>query len=69
MKEYTREQWIAKGERLFGSLKENFMRWRFKCPHCGNVATVAEFKDLGAKFADEATKHCIGRYTRSKGCD
>jgi hypothetical protein len=69
VKEYTREEWIAEGERLFGSLKENFMRWRFKCPACGNIATVAEFKDAGALCADEATVKCIGRYTRAKGCD
>ena len=68
-KNYTRDQWVAEGERLFGSLNENFMRWRFKCPKCGNVATVAEFKDVGAKSPDDATKNCIGRYTREKGCD
>jgi hypothetical protein len=60
LREYTREEWIAEGERLFGSLRDNFMRWRFKCPSCGNIATIAEFKDVGALCADEATVKCIG---------
>jgi hypothetical protein len=68
VKEYTREEWIAEGERLFGSLKNNSMRWRFKCPICGNIATIAEFKDAGAPSPNSAAIECIGRYTRSKGC-
>lgn len=68
-KNYTRDQWIAEGERLFGSLKENFLRWRFKCPRCGNIATIQEFKDVGAKEPDDAVRNCIGRFTSAKGCD
>lgn len=66
---YTRDEWLAEGVRLFGSGKENIMRWRFKCPRCGNIATIQEFKDAGAKEADEAVKKCIGRFTSAKGCD
>lgn len=68
-KNYTYEQWLAEGERLFGSLRDNMLRWRFKCPRCGNVATVQEFKDAGAKEPDHAVKNCIGRFRRDKGCD
>lgn len=62
----TVEEWRAEGKRLFGG---DFMKWRFKCPRCGNVATVQEFKDAGAKGADAACTCCIGRYVSDRGCD
>ncbi len=57
----THEEWIAKGEELFGP---NFEDWAFECPICKNIAKVKDFKE----FADEgatpnsAYKECIGRY-------
>lgn len=57
----TKQEWQAKGEKLFGP---NTMDWRFVCPACGNVASIRDFhayKDKGAK-ADSATCNCIGRY-------
>lgn len=39
------------------------MKWKFKCPMCGHVATVEEFKEVGADSPDCAYVECIGRYT------
>lgn len=63
-KHYTKEEWLAEGERLFGT---DYTKYRFKCPCCGNVATGQEFKDLGAKV-NSIYCECIGRYTKDKGC-
>lgn len=64
-KNFTRRDWLGEGERLFG---KDFTAWRFKCPHCGNVAAGQEFKDAGAK-ANAIYCECIGRYAPEKGCD
>lgn len=58
---FTHAEWLAEGRRRFG---DNFEKWRFVCPICGNVAAVSEyrqFKDCGAT-PDSAAKECIGRY-------
>lgn len=57
----TQNDWLEKGKALFG---EDFLKWKFKCPICGNVQTpeeFREFKDKGAN-ADSARCECIGRY-------
>lgn len=74
IKHYTKQEWFAEGERRFG---KDFMKWKFKCPMCGHVATVEQFKALGAKNPDCAYVECIGRYTgqgspskaNGHGCD
>ena len=60
-KDYTQEEWMKEGKRLFG---EEFLNWKFKCPMCGNIQTPEEFrkfKDNGAS-PDSARQECIGRY-------
>lgn len=37
------------------------MKWRFKCPVCGHVASVQDYKDAGAR-ENEVGFNCIGRY-------
>lgn len=55
------EDWKAEGERRFG---KNILKWRFKCPMCGHVAAVEDFKAAGAKDpANSAYEECLGRYT------
>jgi hypothetical protein len=45
----------------FGHDRNN---WRFVCPACGHVASVAEYKAVGA---DDAIGYsCIGRWTGAK---
>lgn len=59
--EITKDEWIKKGESLFG---KDFMEWRFVCPSCGHVQAVKDFKkykDHGVT-PDTATYNCIGRY-------
>lgn len=62
---YTREEWLAHARQLFGP---HLIDWRFKCPHCGNIATGAEFLAAGAE-PDDMAKCCIGRFVTGRGCD
>lgn len=55
--EMTREEWLAEGKRRFGP---DPMKWAFKCPSCGHVATVQQYKDAGATEGMIAFS-CIGR--------
>lgn len=66
MIELTEDQWNARGQELFGL---DHLKWRFKCPICGHVAAVEDFKPFADKGAtpNSATNECIGRYT--KGVD
>lgn len=74
IKRYTRKEWFAEGERRFG---KNFEEWKFKCPMCGHVAAVHDYKAFGAHSPDCAYVECIGRYTgqpspsksTGKGCN
>lgn len=55
------EEWKAEGHRRFG---DNILDFKFKCPMCGHVASVQDFKDLGVDDpANCAYSECIGRYT------
>jgi len=55
------DDWKAEGERRFG---KNVLEWRFKCPMCGHVATVDDFRKAGANSpANSAYQECLGRYT------
>lgn len=52
-------EWHATGARLFGADR---MAWRFRCPSCGHVAAVADWKAAGASEGAVAFS-CVGRYT------
>lgn len=61
----TLAEWRAEGQRRFG---DDQLKWRFKCPACGHVQAVEDFrayKDKGAT-ADSANFNCIGRYGGAK---
>ena len=58
---YTLDEWFAEGKRLFG---EDQMVWRFVCPNCGLVASVADWCDVGAP-AGAVAYSCLGRYDTS----
>lgn len=53
----TRAEWTAEGYRRFGS---DVAAWRFVCPCCGHVASVADWKAAGATDGEIAFS-CIGR--------
>jgi hypothetical protein len=61
----TKQDWLAKGEELFGP---ELLNWKFVCPVCGNVQSPAEFKQYKDKGAtpESALKECIGRYSGAK---
>lgn len=56
---YTLDEWKKEGKKRFG----NYMNWKFKCPMCGHIAAVRDFKEAGADSPDCAYQECIGRYT------
>lgn len=60
---YTEAEWKAEGERRFGP---DMMNWRFECPICGNVASVADFRPYKGATPNSATCECIGRYKAGK---
>ena len=49
--------WLAEAERLFG---KDPLQWKFRCPVCGHIQTMADFKALGTEPQD-AYQQCIGR--------
>ncbi|KKK47882.1 hypothetical protein LCGC14_3150700, partial [marine sediment metagenome] len=57
----TKEEWMAKGQELFGP---QMFDWRFRCPSCGNVQSAEDFRSYQSKgaTADSARSECIGRY-------
>ncbi len=59
----TKEEWVAEGQRRFGPAVS---RWRFVCPSCNHVASVADW--IEAKAPEEAVAFsCIGRWTGAPG--
>lgn len=58
----THEKWISTAENRFG---KNAQKWAFKCPSCGHVATVAQYKAAGAKES-QVGFNCIGRHAGGK---
>ncbi len=55
--EMTVEEWNKEGERRFG---HDMMNWKFVCPVCKHVASVAEYKAAGASQGMVGYS-CIGR--------
>ncbi|MDO9356635.1 MAG: VVA0879 family protein, partial [Solirubrobacteraceae bacterium] len=59
--------WLAERERLFGDDKK---QWKWKCPNCGHVQSIADFielKKLGIIKAETDVGtlvyySCIGRF-------
>lgn len=60
------EAWKAEGRKRFG---EDFFKWRFKCPMCGHVAAVEDFRQYADQGAEPDCSYveCIGRYTGAPG--
>lgn len=60
IKQYTKQEWLDEAKKRFGS---DYLNWKFKCPMCGHVASIGDFKAAGAKSPDCSYVECIGRYT------
>lgn len=63
MNTYTLDEWRSKLRDSFGTQARDF---KFVCPACGKVTSVAEFVEAGLSEDDAcnaAYQECIGRYT------
>jgi hypothetical protein len=58
MRDLTKAEWEAEGERRFGPDR---MKWRFVCPVCKHVATPEDWMKSGAPDAAIAFS-CVGRW-------
>lgn len=54
----TEQEWRDEAVRRFGP---DEMQWRFVCPSCGHVASVQDWKDVGATEGEVAFS-CVGRH-------
>lgn len=71
----TVEEWLRKGEELFGANRDD---WQFKCTSCGHIqsATAARHRAPGVDAGKEPhwlrnylARNCEGRLTGGVGCD
>jgi predicted RNA-binding Zn-ribbon protein involved in translation (DUF1610 family) len=53
----NKEQWLTLGQTLFG---QDTMQWKFKCPSCGHIASVEDYKKTGAPSSAVGFS-CVGR--------
>jgi len=70
----TQAELLAEAKERFGDDPKQFA---FTCPGCGDIATIADFIDVGEP--DAAGQHCIGRNLgalsgpakewKGRGCD
>jgi len=54
----NRADWLAEGKRRYGG---DYSKWRFVCPVCSHVATVADWESAGAPVGSIAFA-CVGRW-------
>jgi len=54
----THEEWEKQAKEIFG---DDYMGWAFKCPVCGHVATVKDYKEAGATEGAVGFS-CVGRW-------
>jgi hypothetical protein len=60
MKKMTRDEWLKLGKKYYG---DDVEKWKVRCPMCGKVTELSEYKAAGAESPDCAFVECIGRYT------
>jgi predicted RNA-binding Zn-ribbon protein involved in translation (DUF1610 family) len=57
LKKYAQQEWLDKAIELFGEPD----KVAFKCPVCGHVQTLGDFRSRGLDY-QQAYFNCIGRY-------
>jgi hypothetical protein len=62
MRKTTLEQYQADAIERFGP---DMMNWKFVCPACGHVASVADYKAAGAPEGTVGFS-CVGRWSGAK---
>lgn len=73
VRKLTQAELMAEAKERFG---DDWMKWAFCCPRCGDVASFGDFKEAGAE-AHLAGQECIGRTLgalgngeyEGRGCD
>lgn len=60
----TNEEWREEAVRLFG---EDARVWAFRCPRCGNEASVGDFEQALKGSGHRAPHECIGRVLAESG--
>lgn len=64
---YTLQEWRNIAEPMFGKDVKN---WQFKCPTCGHVQTMNDFKEAGVDEPETKFYYsCIGRWKIGTGCN
>jgi hypothetical protein len=58
----TKIEWEIEGKKRFG---DKMLDWKFKCPACGHIASVKDYKNAGAETGVVAFS-CIGRYLKTE---
>lgn len=58
IRKVTQDQWEAEGKRRFGN---DWMKWKFICSVCKHVASIQDWKDVGASEGEVAFS-CVGRH-------
>lgn len=69
MEVISRDAWLEKAKTLFGT---DPLKWKFKCPSCGQIQSGQDFMDAGMekqKAMQLVYQECIGRHTKDRGCD
>ncbi|EHO40388.1 hypothetical protein Calab_1510 [Caldithrix abyssi DSM 13497] len=69
MQVMTVEEYIRKGESLFGKDRK---KWKFICPKCGTIQSYKDFEDAGVPTNQIWYRlgfSCIGRFTAKMGCN
>jgi len=54
----TIDEWRAEASKRYGA---DPLKWKFRCPVCGYVASVQDWKDAGADSGAVAFS-CVGRW-------
>ena len=57
----TQDAWVAAGRERYGDDQD---AWRFRCPSCGHVAAVSDWRAAGAPMGAVAFS-CVGRWDES----
>jgi hypothetical protein len=62
-RQITKKEWEEEGTKKFG---DDMMKWKFVCPACGHIASIQDWRDIGADEGEVAFS-CVGRHVENHG--
>ena len=66
MEVFTQRKWLSEGRKQFGN---DIDKWRFKCPHCGRIQTIQDFKANSIRYGFAHVYFCcISRWLNPESC-